>query len=97
VTERSFHDFSDSDLVPLNALGGRDGAGFMPDRNEPNWGRFAGHGLNIALGVGLGYFVGHWLDVRHGWGSRGVLVGTLLGFAGGMYLLIKDAIRLNKD
>ena len=69
----------------------------MPESDESNWGRFAGHGINIAVGVALGYFIGHWLDRRYGWESRGVLIGTLLGFASGMYLLVKDAIRLNKD
>jgi hypothetical protein len=70
----------------------------MPDDDsELNWGRFAGHGLSIAVGVGLGYIIGHWIDRRFGWESRGVIVGTMLGFAGGMYLLIKDAIKLNKD
>ena len=69
----------------------------MPSANDSNWGRFAGHGLNVAIGVALGYFIGHWLDNRFGWQSRGVLIGTAIGFAGGMYLLIKDAIKMNKD
>lgn len=69
----------------------------MPESNDSNWGRFAGHGLNMAVGVLLGYFIGQWLDTRYGWKSRGVLVGTMLGFAGGMYLFVKDAIRINKD
>jgi F0F1-type ATP synthase assembly protein I len=54
-------------------------------------------GLQVAIGVGLGYVVGRWLDHRYGWGSRGVVIGSMLGLAGGLYLLIKDAIRINKD
>jgi hypothetical protein len=69
----------------------------MPESNDSNWGRFAGHGLNMFVGVLLGYAIGRWLDVRYGWQSRGVLIGTMLGFAGAMYLLIKDAMRINKD
>jgi F0F1-type ATP synthase assembly protein I len=41
--------------------------------------------------------VGWWLDQRYGWSPRGATVGSLIGLAGGLYLLIKDAIRINKD
>ena len=54
-------------------------------------------GLQVAVGVGVGYAVGWWLDRRYGWGNKGVTIGSLLGLAGGLYLLIKDAIRINKD
>ncbi len=70
----------------------------MPkDDDNVNWGKFAGIGLQVAVGVGLGYFVGSWLDTRYSWESRGKLIGTMLGLAGGLYLLIKDAIQINKD
>lgn len=67
-----------------------------PD-NDVNWGRLAGIGLQMAVGVVLGYAIGAWLDRKYGWGSKGVLIGSLLGLASGMYLLIKDAISINKD
>ena len=68
------------------------------DRGDQNQGaQFAMVGLQVAIGVGLGYLVGWWLDRRFGWGSRGVVIGSMLGLAGGLYLLIKDAIRINKD
>ena len=54
------------------------------------------YGLQILVGVGLGYLVGRWRDSRYGW-SNGVVIGSLVGLAGGLYLLIKDAIRINKD
>ena len=54
-------------------------------------------GLQVAVGVGVGYLIGRWLDNRYGWGSKGVITGSMLGLAGGLYLLIKDAIRINKD
>jgi ATP synthase protein I len=71
----------------------------MPGDNDsnPNWGKFLGLGLEMAVGVGLGYVVGAWLDKKYGWAPKGVLVGTMLGLAGGMYLLIKEALRLNAD
>lgn len=69
----------------------------MPQNDDQNWGKYVGIGLQILVGVALGYFVGTWLDRRYGWEPWGVMVGSMLGLAGGMYLLIKDAIRINKD
>lgn len=63
---------------------------------EPQWGYFAGIGSIIAVGAALGYFVGHWLDQRYGW-RWGAVIGAMLGVASGMYTLIKDAIKMNKD
>jgi F0F1-type ATP synthase assembly protein I len=54
-------------------------------------------GLQVAVGVGVGYAVGWWLDKRYGWAPKGVVIGSMIGMAGGLYLLIKDAIRINKD
>jgi F0F1-type ATP synthase assembly protein I len=68
-----------------------------PQNEEPGWGKYLGLGLETAVGVGLGYLVGYWLDRKFGWAPWGVLVGTMAGVAGGMYLLIKEAIRMNRD
>ena len=65
--------------------------------DDVNWGKMAGIGLQVAVGVTIGYFVGRWLDRRYGWTPRGMMTGSMIGLAGGMYLLIKDAIRINKD
>lgn len=67
-----------------------------PDE-DPNWGRYLGVGLQMLVGVGLGLVVGRWLDRKYGWEPWGVFAGTMLGLAAGMYLLIKDALRMNKD
>jgi F0F1-type ATP synthase assembly protein I len=67
------------------------------DANQQNWGRYFGIGLEIALGVGIGYVVGAWLDRRYGWTPWGVIAGTMIGLAAGLYLLIKEALRMNKD
>jgi len=71
----------------------------MPQKNDDRdqGAGFAMIGLQVAVGVGVGYFVGRWLDHRFGWGSWGVVIGSMIGLAGGLYLLIKDAIRINKD
>ena len=60
-------------------------------------GRFLGVGLEMLVGVVLGFLIGRWLDNKYGWQPWGVVVGSLLGVAAGMYLLIRDAIRMNKD
>ena len=65
--------------------------------DDISWGRYAGIGLQMAVGVVLGVVVGQWLDKRYGWAPWGLTIGAMLGLAGGMYLLIKDAIRINKD
>ena len=65
--------------------------------DQVNWGQYVGVGLQIGVGVALGLMVGHWLDNKYQWGPWGTLVCTMLGLAGGMYLLIKDAMRINKD
>ena len=68
----------------------------MPGEDQ-NWGRYAGIGLEICAGVLLGVLVGYWLDSRYGWTPIGTLIGSLLGIAGGMYLVIRQAMRMNKD
>ncbi len=68
-----------------------------PDNQDTDWGKFLGIGLEMAVGAGLGYAVGTWLDKRYHWAPWGVTVGTLVGIAAGMYLLIKEAIRINRD
>jgi F0F1-type ATP synthase assembly protein I len=69
----------------------------MADKQDPNTGRYLAVGLEVAIGVALGYGIGWWLDKRYGWSPWGVTVGAMLGLTGGLYLLIKDALRINKD
>ena len=71
----------------------------MPDgsNQNPQWGKFLGLGLEMAVGVGLGCVIGYWLDNKYGWAPWGMTIGAMLGLAGGMYLLIKQALQMNKD
>jgi ATP synthase protein I len=65
--------------------------------DEASWGRFAGIGLEIAVGVGLGALIGYWIDKRAGSSPWGLVVGAMLGLAGGMYLMIKAVLGMNRD
>jgi len=74
----------------------------MPDSQRGNngsesWGKVLGYGAQTAVGAILGWLVGSWLDRKFGWAPWGMTVGVMLGVASGMYLLIKDAIRMNRD
>ncbi len=64
--------------------------------DDTNWARLAAMGLETAVGVALGLFIGRWLDDRYGWTPRATIIGALVGLAGGLYLLIREGIRANK-
>lgn len=68
----------------------------MADKKDQNWGALAGYGFEVAIGVGLGYLLGHWLGKKYGWGPWGDFGGVMIGCAAGMYSLIKEAIRTDK-
>lgn len=70
----------------------------MPgDDDGGGWGKGLTYGLEIIVGIGLGCLTGMWWDRRHGSGPWGMLIGIMLGFAAGMYLLLKDFNSMNKD
>jgi F0F1-type ATP synthase assembly protein I len=54
-------------------------------------------GLYPAVGVLLGLGVGYWLGKKFGWGTWGPLGGSVVGLIAGMYLLIKEGMRISKD
>lgn len=51
-------------------------------------------GLEFAVAVSLGVAGGYWLDRAQGWFPWGTVIGVLAGFALGMYIVIKEAKRL---
>jgi F0F1-type ATP synthase assembly protein I len=69
----------------------------MARQDDTNWGKLAALGMEVAVGVALGAVVGNWLDRKYHWDPWGTLIGTAIGFAAGMYLLVKAAIAANKD
>lgn len=64
---------------------------------DVNWGRYLSVGLETAVGAGLGYLIGGWLDRRYGWHGNATLVCVMIGVASGMYLLVREAVRMNDD
>lgn len=60
-----------------------------------SWGKYAGIGMEVAAGVGVGLVVGYWLKGRYGWNSA-PLISMSVGLVAGMYLLIKQALEMSK-
>jgi F0F1-type ATP synthase assembly protein I len=69
----------------------------MAEKDDGNWARFLGIGFEIAVGVGLGYVIGNYADHHMGTGPWGLIVGVIVGCFAGMYLVIKEVIKMNKD
>jgi ATP synthase protein I len=65
--------------------------------DDSNLGKFATLGLEIGVGAALGAVVGTWIDRKLHSDPWGLLIGIILGFSAGMYMLIKAAIKANKD
>jgi F0F1-type ATP synthase assembly protein I len=66
------------------------------DNQDSGWGKNLAMGFEVAVGVGLGSWVGTWFDRRYHSDPWGLLAGVLLGCAAGMYLLIKESVRNDK-
>jgi F0F1-type ATP synthase assembly protein I len=65
--------------------------------DESQWGVLATLGFEIGAGAGLGALLGVWIDKKCHTAPWGVVAGTFLGIGSGMYLLIKEALKANKD
>ena len=69
----------------------------MADDNQRSAGAAISLGFELAAGVGLGLLVGLWLERRYGWAPWASVIGSMVGLAGGLYLVIKQTLRFNKD
>lgn len=70
-----------------------------PGKNgdETNWGKIAFIGFEVAIGVGVGAFIGSWVDRKYRTDPWGLMIGTAIGFATGIYMLVKEAFAINKN
>jgi F0F1-type ATP synthase assembly protein I len=68
----------------------------LPEDQQRGIGSALSLGIEIAVGVGLGLWAGSWIDRKFGTQPFGMLIGALLGLAGGLYLVVKTMLRLNK-
>jgi F0F1-type ATP synthase assembly protein I len=68
----------------------------MAGKDQSGGGSGLAGGLQLAVGVGLGALAGNWIDHKYNTRPWGVVIGTVLGFLSGMYLLVKDAFRSDK-
>lgn len=66
-----------------------------PNRNNP-W-RSVHMGLEFAGAALVLALVGYYIDTKYGSGPWGALIGASVGFTGGMYLFIKEALRATRE
>ena len=69
----------------------------MAEKNDGDFGRGLGLGLQVVVGGGLGMLVGMWIDRSRHTAPWGLLIGLGIGLIAGMYQLIREGIRINKD
>ena len=59
--------------------------------DETDWFRFAGIGFEFIIAVLLFGWIGHWLDGRLGLAPWLMIAGFGVGFAAGLYIMIRAA------
>lgn len=67
-----------------------DAGGTGPNTLPSELGRYAGHGMTIALSTAAFAWGGVWLDDRLGTEPVFVLVGVFVGFGAGFYSMYRD-------
>ncbi len=67
-----------------------------PEDSNPSRMRLAGLGLQTAVTTALAVLAGRWLDQKFGWQYVATLSLALFFLVGNLYLLIKEAEKMNK-
>lgn len=67
-----------------------------PSKPPKGWGRLASLGFEFTAAVAGFVLVGYWIDRHYGTYPRWILIGAVLGIVGGMYNLIRAALRVSK-
>jgi ATP synthase protein I len=68
-----------------------------PPSDERSPWSYAGLGFQFAATTAVFALMGVYLDHRFGWSPWGTVSLSILGVTGGLYLLIKDALKRNRD
>ena len=68
----------------------------QPSDQQPNPWRMAHMGLELAGAVLVFGLVGWYVDHKMGSEPWGLGIGLFVGFVGGMYLFIKEALKANR-
>jgi ATP synthase protein I len=71
----------------------------MPEeqKSTSSWVRLSGIGVELVAAVVGFTLIGYWLDRHFGIRPWGVLIGALLGLAGGMYNVIRQALAATRE
>lgn len=68
----------------------------VPMKGMKAWGKYGGLGIELLLSIGIGYYLGAFLDKR--WGTHWIaFVGFLLGCYAGFRALWKAAKTMQRD
>jgi len=60
--------------------------------SQGTW-RLATVGMELAAAVGGGCLLGYWVDREFGTDPWGLVIGAVLGIVGGLYNLVRKAVR----
>ena len=60
-------------------------------------GRYSSVGIEMGLAVGVGYFLGDWLDERFDIAPWGLTLGLFAGFGAAVKAIVRIAIRAQKE
>ncbi|PIU20878.1 MAG: hypothetical protein COT18_00075 [Elusimicrobia bacterium CG08_land_8_20_14_0_20_59_10] len=69
----------------------------VPPRPEESYWKYAQIGLQLAVGVLLGFWAGYSLDAKFGTSPWLMLGGAAAGMAGGFYLTAKELFKEGKE
>jgi F0F1-type ATP synthase assembly protein I len=64
---------------------------------NPGWIRYSSVGLELAGATAGLALVGYWVDSHYGTHPWGILVGVIVGLAGGLYNLIRESLAAVRD
>ena len=82
---------------PVEVAASLSQATLMPQRSDPSPWRLAHLGLEFAGAAVVMGLIGWWIDNEWGTSPWGALIGASIGFTGGLYLFIKEALEANRE